>query len=59
MKCNDMKRWKQYFEGAYNDTNPVDTSIRQQLPIGGDDKQQILGIMIEEAKRTLYRMKEN
>jgi len=49
-------RWKEYFEGLYNDSNPVDISTLKQLS-DCSDMETTPEIMIEEVQRAITRLK--
>jgi hypothetical protein len=51
------KRWKEYFEGLYNDPNPVDEDNLTQLP-DCSDLEEPPGILMEEVQRAITRLKK-
>ena len=50
------ERWKEYFQQLYNDPNPVDRTILQELDSGGNSDD-APGIMLEEVARATRKLK--
>ena len=52
------ERWQEYFEGLYNDPNPVDEDNLAQLP-DCSDPDETPGILMEEVQRAITRLKKS